>query len=141
MPDRIRTPTDVCDVLAELCRGRAGAHVATGGAIEQQLNWRRRFLADDRDGWDALLMRAQCAAAGESVRARYGALGWPRRRFDRAWARAAAAIAAGLANERVNAAAFAANEAAEARLERLGKIQSGPAARSLLTPYKPEPDA
>ena len=128
MPDRIRTAEDVSRILAELCRGR-GAYAATPLEVERQVNWRRRFLAHDREAWAALMIRCQCRAAGIPATARYRALGWTPRRYEAAWRRGAQAIVEGLARETHNPAAIDAALDADERLEARGRIRPrcGPA--------------
>lgn len=132
MPDRIRTRDDVTTVLAELFRGR-GAYVLAASEVERSVNWRRRFLENDREGWDALVMRAQSIAAGESARERYASRGWGRKRYENAWRRGADAIAAGFARERINAAALEAGEQAEDRLLQSGRLALPQSEPCLLT--------
>lgn len=123
MPHTPWTRERVDTVLTDLCRSPAGAFVLTAGELEQQLNWRRRFLAHDHAGWDCLVVRSQCRAGGESMSARISGLGWSRRRFEAGWRRAAAAIAAGLeAKREVNTAAIVANLDADERLTRSGRL-------------------
>lgn len=93
------TPERVCGLLIAVCRGR-GLFGWTAGDLERSLNWRRRFLAGDPEGWSYLVAWAQAQAgtglpATELIEAR----GFRRRAFETGWRRAAAAIAAGLARE------------------------------------------
>jgi hypothetical protein len=122
MPDRISSPADVVAILTGLYRGR-GAFMPSASEVEAQVNWRRRFLADDAAAWRALTIRCQCRAGGESEVDRYRSLQWTRRRYDAAWRRAGWAIVEGLKSERINAAAMDAGLAAEDRLEAAGKLR------------------
>lgn len=117
------TSERVCGLIIELCRG-SGAFGATPGSIERQLNWRRRFLQHDPEGW-TYLVAWSCAQAGSgpALRMLIEERGWPRRGVETGWRRAAAAIAAGLVREAGhNAAAIAAADASEDRLAASGAI-------------------
>lgn len=127
------TPERVDDALVAAFRLRGGAVVPSAREVEAQLNWRRRFLDADPDGWTYLFARARCLAAGESVSALRAGRGWPRDRFERGWRRARATVVAGLNRERVNTAALLAGEAAETRLLERGRIQVVGAAVPLYT--------
>ena len=122
MPHRW-TPDLVEEALGRAFRLRPGAMIATPGEVESLLNWRRRFLPADAEGWSYLVARAQCHAEGTRVAERRRAMGWSRDKFERGWRRAAQAIADGLNVERINRAALTAGEEAEERLERTGKIR------------------
>lgn len=121
----------VCECLVSAFRLRPGLPVnaawpnppiATIAEVEVEMNWQRRFLPDDPDGWRYLRTWAQCKATGDAITPRIKGRGWSRKSFENGWRRAAAVIAKGLNAERVNTAALLAGEAAEARLERNGVI-------------------
>ena len=86
------------------------------------LQWRLRFPQLDAAGWRFLLAWAECRAARESIEERRRRRGWTAWEFQQGWRRAADTIADCLNRERVNTASLLAGEAAEERLEAIGRI-------------------
>lgn len=145
------SPDSVCAVLVDVFRARPTLPVRSMwpasaktivADVEIPLNWDRRFLAKDPDGWLYLRTWAYCRASDESISGLVKRSGWSRKAFENGWRRAASAIASGLNGERINAAGLLAGEAAEDRLIVLGRIEDPDVAPriQLLTRGKPASD-
>ena len=109
--------------MVETAFRRRGGAVALPSDVAPALGWDKRFRLDAEE-WRMLLHRCYAIARGEPVEAERRARGWKGTTFQEGWRRAATAIADGMNAERGrNRAAFQANEDAEERLLRTGKMK------------------